>query len=147
MAGRFITKDPVLSPIFKKLHSCATNKITSLGGIPGFEKLIKDPRNFNPYVYAYANPIRYTDSTGLSCTGVPDYPFGFNFEPCCQEHDACYSGCGKTRKECDTQLYDCMINQCANEREIGGRRMVCETWARNYYIGVRLGGWNFYTGP
>jgi len=101
----------------------------------------------NTYGYAMQNPLRNVDSKGLVCTGVPDNPFRFQFASCCRGHDNCYSGCGDTRKECDLKFRECMRSKCRGLPVISGTRQACEAWARNYYVGVRIGGGMFYEGP
>ena len=83
----------------------------------------------NTYLYALANPIRYTDPLGLitpkaipghgsksgqgpfgpicgaegtvSATWIPDGPYTWG----CKWHDECYSTCGRSKAYCDLGLF------------------------------------------
>ena len=53
---------------------------------------------------------------GLGDWLIPDYP-GYNFKPCCDQHDDCY-GCegkkaGKSQRDCDMQFCKCLIRTCS----------------------------------
>ncbi|NNC55843.1 MAG: hypothetical protein HKO07_09010, partial [Pseudomonadales bacterium] len=65
----------------------------------------------NTYLYAGANPLRFTDPYGLFFFGpvcgsgasarfVPDGPF----TGACKKHDDCYAGCGNSKEQCDLNL-------------------------------------------
>ncbi|RZV58856.1 MAG: RHS repeat protein [Pseudomonadales bacterium] len=65
----------------------------------------------NTYMYAGANPLRFTDPYGLFFFGpvcgsgasarfVPDG----RFTDACQKHDDCYGGCGNSKEQCDLNL-------------------------------------------
>ncbi|WP_457665230.1 phospholipase A2 [Thiolapillus sp.] len=116
--GRYITSDPI--------------------GLDG---------GLNTYLYANANSIRFIDSQGLTCTGVPDSGFGYNFTACCQQHDDCY-GCqgakqNRSKRDCDQKFCNCMLRQCRS-KGAGWRKENCLNRARQYCIGVKKLGRTWY---
>lgn len=81
----------------------------------------------NLFQYVQNNPVNLFDLKGLKGCGpgsgfwewvIPDNPFGFNFESCCDKHDECYGCKGKaqkkTRRDCDIQFCKCLVKKCLN---------------------------------
>ena len=105
----------------------------------------------NLYVYVEGNPINLTDQMGLACGPgdwdivIPDNWFGwYSFKDACQEHDDCY-GCqgeelGKSRKECDDDFCNNLLNACQGLRKNSYWRTHCEEMARIYCSQVRAKG-------
>ena len=77
------------------------------------------------YVYAMNSPANSIDPLGLKGCGpgegwlervIPDYPAGYDFSGCCDEHDDCYGCEGKRERksqiDCDLQFCKCLIKVC-----------------------------------
>ena len=120
--GRYITADPI--------------------GLEG---------GINLFGYVGGNPVNKVDIMGLGGCGpgdgwgdwlVMDYPLGFNFKPCCNEHDDCY-GCkgkesGKSKRDCDMQFCKCLIKRCKSDFMMLPLLRPCP--ALEYCLAVTLGG-------
>ena len=90
------------------------------------------------YVYVVNNPLNRIDPLGLKGCGpgegfwewiIPDYPAGYNFTDCCDEHDDCY-GCegkaqGKSQRDCDMQFCKCLIKECLDSGGFGNFYRPC----------------------
>jgi RHS repeat-associated protein len=103
----------------------------------------------NTFHYVSSNPLRRTDFFGLKDCGtndiwgkyvIPDNPFGFAFQPCCQGHDRCYDdpcNVGSVKGECDGRFYRCMTDKC--KTLTGAVRWLCDLSAATYYTAVDQG--------
>ncbi len=83
----------------------------------------------NLFAYVENNPVNSIDPMGLSGCGpgerwgdwlIPDYPGGYPFKECCDQHDDCY-GCdgkkaGKSQRDCDMKFCKCLIGKCLENR-------------------------------
>ena len=80
------------------------------------------------------------------CTAVPDQlPGIFDFTEACQAHDACYAA-AEDRLACDLAFRQDMIQLCQAQHPavLDPARLVCQTFAELYFLGVRLfGGFAF----
>ena len=77
---------------------------------------------------------------------IPNEPFGFAFENCCNDHDVCYAKCrGPDRKICDGDFLECLKNTC-QQYLIGGVDLyrLCAATAATYYVAVRISGAPFF---
>ena len=92
-----------------------------------------------------------TDSVLAQCNGrpcgtgplallTPQGHRGADFRPACSQHDACYDGSGKSRRECDREYYQRLQTACAYSADPS----VCKRRARRMHIAVRLFGWLHY---
>lgn len=91
---------------------------------------------------------RYTNG----CTIVPDVTPWLNFRDACNAHDVCYAryddghhqyGTDKDgRKVCDDRFLGAMWANCGTQP--WGWRPLCYTAGRDYYLGVRSLGADFY---
>jgi RHS repeat-associated protein len=112
--GRFITEDPLYSPLFRTPKKCVTfgpdvtNYIesgdSSLASLMMFRfyrisknAFTMNPQKLSPYTYAENNPVNKFDPMGLisgpqnlGCDKVPDFLEGRCTVQCCNEHDNCY---------------------------------------------------------
>jgi len=107
----------------------------------------------NTYSYVRASPLHKFDRYGLLACGpeskwtkhlIPDNfympTFGvpilmFSFEECCTGHDTCYGvRCTPTKKDCDTDFYDCMKGTCG--ASMASVMPICYLAARFYYEAV-----------
>ncbi|MDI6810029.1 MAG: RHS repeat-associated core domain-containing protein, partial [Candidatus Eisenbacteria bacterium] len=98
---------------------------------------VKDTKT---YSFVGNAPISAYDSLGLSGCGpgeaggwlVPDAPFGFNFGPCCDDHDECYGTCDpkgqQSKSGCDGTFGDCM-EAAVNEQS---------SWIKPGWLGTAL---------
>ncbi|MBK9127945.1 MAG: hypothetical protein IPM13_09105 [Phycisphaerales bacterium] len=74
------------------------------------------------------------------CTLSPDRPAGFDFTEACNQHDRCDGTPGKTKQECDDELYSDMLKVCSSYEDPNTRAR-CNRWAETYYVAVlRVGG-------
>jgi RHS repeat-associated protein len=103
----------------------------------------------NPIAYVQNNPVNFIDGAGLMCGSgwndmvVPDKYWGkYDFTKACSNHDNCYGGCGKSKGECDKNLYLDMLTEC---RKVKGLwRRDCEAIAAQYFIAVHRYGAKAY---
>lgn len=90
----------------------------SAGRMEGMRLARAAIREPNPYAYVLNSPANAIDPIGLKCdppngcSYSPDYPLGFKFKPCCDDHDRCYCTCGKTQPECDDAFERCLLQVC-----------------------------------
>jgi len=79
------------------------------------------------------------DSVGGSYTG----PFGsaYKITPACETHDSCYSTCGTSQEQCDSQFREDVKNICLQG---GGSESACSFYGWGYYQGVSKGGNSAY---
>lgn len=120
--GRFISRDPILSP-----------RMTWKGHIWSLDLLILQPRHLCPYVYTSNNPVNLLDPAGLAsqrpgCDVVGDiFPYlneNRCTRACCDAHDDCYAAnnCGVSSwapcfgspecNKCNADVASCFIG-CA----------------------------------
>jgi RHS repeat-associated protein len=75
----------------------------------------------NLYLYAKANPLKFTDplgetaycGSGWTSAFIPDSWYGkYDFTSPCKQHDDCYGTCGKPKRTCDQEFYRNMLNEC-----------------------------------
>ena len=71
---------------------------------------------------------------------VPQGFYGADFRPACAGHDACYTGSGIPRRECDRQFLCNMYSACENS----SNPRACQRKARHYYFMARLFGGTMY---
>ena len=66
--------------------------------------------------------------------------------PCCDEHDKCYSTCGKSRNDCDSEFKKCMFRQCKkyDAKKAKKQRDDCEGQAQMFFTGTRSLGCQAY---
>ncbi len=84
---------------------------------------------------------------GTSWLPVDGSPSGFDFTPCCYEHDSCYAKCrGPSREQCDSGMAACMVSVCKKMRAVGaGVSQLCIFRAIQYTMAVKdLGALPFY---
>lgn len=66
------------------------------------------------------------------------------FFKACLIHDFCYHNeprvSGKTRKDCDKEFKENMLDICKTDARNGNKHFMCKTMANAYYRAVRLGG-------
>lgn len=77
---------------------------------------------------------------------VPDSHF-VDFSPACQQHDVCYSTCGKVRKACDLSFWRTMRRKCQtafNSFWHKIQRRGCLETANTYYSVVHRMGRDFF---
>lgn len=94
-----------------------------------------------PAAAAGAQATDFLDDGG-ACTAVPDQlPGIFDFTAACVRHDACYAA-GADRLACDLSFRQDMIDLCQVQHphplDLG--RVVCQTFAELYFLGVRIFG-------
>ena len=136
--GRFLNRDPINEPGSRLLRD-----VLKEGDIN---------EELNLYAFVGNNPMNTWDYLGLSENGddegacgtgwnediVPDAPGGYDFSSCCEEHDDCYGDCdGPSKKVCDDDFFDCMMNVCIDEYS-GSQG--CSGWAQIYYGAVNNHG-------
>ncbi|OAQ60918.1 hypothetical protein VFPPC_01959 [Pochonia chlamydosporia 170] len=93
------------------------------------------------------------DWSSDGCSHSPDKPSGFDFKPCCRRHDFGYRNakaqnrCSHNlRKRIDQNLKEDMLRVCGSLSRRWSwpwgksHRKKCESWAENYYDGVRNWG-------
>jgi RHS repeat-associated protein len=108
---------------------------------------IRTPSELHDFVYVRNNPLKYIDSSGLSCgpgqlgdSLIPDLGFG----DCCDAHDDCYAGTNghycKDRVVCDREFCECMMAKCASAQYPDA----CRRDAQVYCDNVKLWGWMSY---
>lgn len=95
--GRFTQEDPVFG----------ISGLAVLGGCGGTDILIDNPNGTNLYLYAFNNPMRYTDITGLGAC-----------EDLANCLGAALSKYEKRGKDCSKQLNDCMNNPCIDYKRV-----------------------------
>lgn len=79
---------------------------------------------------------------GNSWTGnrwLPQGFYGADFRPACANHDACLASGNFSRRECDEQFHQNMLNACANS----SNPRACARQAHKYYAAARLFGWMY----
>jgi len=84
---------------------------------------------------------------GNDVIDVPDTGPTFNFTSACEGHDACYAlgGTESARRTCDYNFLEAMLASCASDySDYFWKRLRCNTVARTYFLGVRIGGWLFF---
>lgn len=112
---------------------------------------------------AAAHAQRYQCGSDISQYFVPDRPLGFTFLPACENHDRCYErcegaadelkahgqGCDQAaaakesrRAACDDRFHQALVRACLNRYFT----TTCETLAKIYTVGVRLGGKGSFNG-
>ena len=127
--------------------------------------------------YVFGAPLNFFDDEGTEaksadkCTGVDDFPGGWNFRKCCAKHDDCYDCPGKAnstdRPTCDTCFCNCLKDLCNSDPMPAGRprpltmeqrgqstpdvcvsdrcrRVKCAGTAKSYCTGVRRAGSFFF---
>ena len=69
---------------------------------------------------------------------IPNQPFGFEFEGCCNAHDICYGTCrGPGKMMCDLNFLGCMADKCKKYERAGfGISVQCKTTAVLYFTAV-----------
>lgn len=77
---------------------------------------------------------------------IPNQPFGFEFEGCCNAHDICYGTCrGPGKMMCDLNFLGCMADKCKKYERAGfGISVQCKTTAVLYFTAVLDFGIPFY---
>jgi len=96
----------------------------------------------NTYAYVRASVLSYSDALGLLGCGpegdwkeqfVPNNPFTFPFESCCDEHDRCYEDCkGPDQLGCDMQGCRCFADTCRRYAGPSFSQALCERTANEY---------------
>ena len=71
---------------------------------------------------------------------IPQGFYGADFRPACAAHDACYTGSGFSRSECDRQFLCNMQAAC----DCSSNPRACYRKARFYYNTARLFGGSMY---
>lgn len=179
--GRFINRDPIGEPGFVLVQQTAATAGIAGGRMESSAFIPRDPlgeafespqparavvREPNPYVYVLNSPANAVDPLGLKCAPPngcsysPDYPLGFKFRPCCDDHDRCYCTCGKTQSDCDDAFERCLLRVCDRYLDIAeftgqagtpwGEWLVnfnyqtCRGLARTYAGAVRAYGGSAY---
>ncbi len=71
---------------------------------------------------------------------IPQGFYGADFRPACATHDACYSGSGMARRDCDRQFLYNMTTAC----DCSSKPKACYRRARFYYVAARLFGGSMY---
>lgn len=84
---------------------------------------------------------------GITKDLVPNYFLDANFTPACNKHDLCYSDCSRTKKQCDDDFYDDLVDVC--RKTYPGfwdsvPRGLCESAAWGYYTSVNSFGNSFW---
>ena len=105
--GRWLSRDPIDEP--------GRRLISTSDGVGLVAEI-------NDFSFAANDGVNFFDMLGLACGSswndplVPDRPQGFDFQPACSAHDACY-GCsgksaGKTKSDCDLEFLAAMRQVC-----------------------------------
>jgi hypothetical protein len=79
-------------------------------------------------------------SNGCSVPSFIQLP-DFQFEKCCDLHDACYQSCGVQKEECEKYFERCLKSHC---RETHPGNEECVGTANTFVAGVRMFGCNGY---
>ena len=116
----------------------------------------------NTYLYANANPLRFTDPLGLFVPGprppIPPGPFGpvcgsggnaswvpdGIFTGACQRHDDCYNCSGTAKKKCDDNFCEELKQACRIPGPGSKGIPICYLIANTYCSAVRLRGEPYY---
>jgi RHS repeat-associated protein len=140
---RWLNRDPLGDRAF--LQSVILRRY-----VPGFV-IERSDEGANLFRFARNTPVIVLDPFGLSCGAenniwggdwmIPDRPFGFDFGAACENHDNCYSRCGASKQECDSNFFKDMKNQCGRPTfgNITGFT-VCTVLAAIYYDQVSENG-------
>lgn len=68
--------------------------------------------------------------------------FGYQFRGCCNTHDICYSKCGTSKKNCDTNFLSCMRKICVKKNIL--TRAYCKLMAQSFYALVDQFGMRYF---
>ncbi|MCP9490724.1 MAG: phospholipase A2 [Solirubrobacteraceae bacterium MAG38_C4-C5] len=144
-AGEYLDSQTGHYKIGARYYNPQLARWTQQDPIPGYD----DPKRINRYPYANSDPVNTVDPSGLhgqgtnGCTGVPDYPSGFNFHRSCDGHDSCYAA-QRGRSYCDVGFGQDLLKTCTGYIRFPS----CSQTATTYYLGVRaLGAPAYYLGP
>jgi hypothetical protein len=104
--------------------------LSGMGGNCAFDKCTKEGK-------VGVQSLDRPTSNGCS---VPDFvklEEDFDFNICCDQHDACYQACGVSKSICETAFNKCLVGLCkANYKD----NEVCENTAQMFVLGTKLGG-------
>lgn len=84
------------------------------------------------------SPIQSSFFTDCPMLGLVCFANGVNGP--CDIHDQCYSICGKSKADCDSEFYFDMFDVCISAPPIPGLALACLDVATVYYFAVVFGG-------
>jgi hypothetical protein len=131
---RWLTRDPIGEPGFETLRAATqtANQIANVSAVPTSPSrwITRDPMKRKPVSFAEGEQNRYffvnnrptffidreglapSCGTGLSLYLAPDEYWAFNISVPCDNHDNCYSTCGKSKSQCDLGLFNDIQSVC-----------------------------------
>ena len=122
--GRFTQEDPVFG----------IAGLTVLGGCCGRDVLINNQNGANLYIYAFNNPMRYTDITGLdacadltNCLGAALTKYEKGLEDCRKQREDCMND------PCIDFKQVCTIQESVCQRKKGRERLSNERQCNRKY--------------
>ena len=120
--------------------------LSGMGGKGGKNEKIKKGSG-DGYSFACPKPLKKMHdpkykfwSNGCGAAGM-NVDSGFNFQPCCDRHDACYETCGMDKTSCDKLFRGCLNKTC---RDKHGDSPECKQNSAMYTVGVSLMGCGSY---
>jgi hypothetical protein len=131
---RWLTRDPIGELGFETLRAATqtANQIVNVSAVPTSpsrwitrDSMKRKPVSFaegeqNRYFFVNNRPTFFIDREGLapSCGSgfslylAPDEYWAFNISVPCDNHDNCYSTCGKSKSQCDLGLFNDIQSVC-----------------------------------